>query len=209
MTSVFQEEPDYELEYYRALLLNKTKYSTERLKKHLVANGAYPQVINSLNRDQLIALILNPDESLNKRYFQWGRGLGANYGLDGLGDIFGHEGAGIDGEPTLGTGLSDGDGLCSGLNTHDIETAFPVMAARGDALKRALTYNIVKHGAAKIKRDEENKYKLYKNADALWEDIALGKARAPSASGGFGTTSYAPFDDPVLKNVIARGGFPA
>ncbi len=61
--------PDYKLEFYKCKLY---EYPINQLKDHLIYYGAIEPSINKLDKDQLIALILNPDSRLNRVYFKWG-----------------------------------------------------------------------------------------------------------------------------------------
>jgi hypothetical protein len=79
--------PNFELEYYRLVL----SYMTEKtLKEHLIQCGAFPQPIQHLNKDQLISLILNPENKFNKQFFIWGAAENAGIDLNNF-NIFGSD----------------------------------------------------------------------------------------------------------------------
>jgi hypothetical protein len=165
-TKSVQDGPDFEMEFYRNLL--QTKYSVGQIRQHLISNGAFPEAVSALNRDQMIALVLNPEDRFNKRYFRWGRGgFGMNmYGMEGddtrAFERMGHLGAGEDGMPMFGIhgfmgsgGGGAGGDICSGLDTYAIKNDPEVLEAIFRQYVKMLKYKLVKAKDAAMRRRKE------------------------------------------------------
>jgi hypothetical protein len=193
---------DWQLEFFRNIL--QTHYSKSQLREHLVKNGAFKQAVEKLNRDQMIALILNPEDRGNKRYFYWGRGgyFGGS-GFPGMTGMF--EPMSMGGFPmfpgSTGTGElfgedldgGDGTGICAGLNTYMINNDPEVIKAKYLAmdkqLKSQLVLSVLRGRAHDIAINSLHAYAQYRiavqhpNANRAVEDYTLDDIREAAAAG--------------------------